>query len=302
MRLLPIALASLPLLLGPGKASAKSPSTPTVHQVTASPQGLSVNCYIIEGQHGLVAIDSALTISDSKALRAKVDALGKPLLAVLLTHGHPDHYNGVFYLTEGRKVPVFATAAVAKIIRDYDASKENQWKPVFGAEWPPRRAFPDHEVKDGTKLVFDGMTFVVHDLGPAESYADSYWEMTSPERNAFIGDEVLAGSHAYTKDGHTTEWLKNLETLSRSLRGVKHVYPGHGPAGDLSMFDWEKRYLLKYRGEVQALRAGGTKLTDEQKKTLVANMKAAYPAATNEFMIALGADTVAAELANTHEK
>jgi hypothetical protein len=29
-------------------------------------------------------------------------------------------------------------------------------------------------------------------------------------------------------------------------------------------------------------------------------MKAAYPDAGNEFMIALGADTVAAELARTH--
>src|SRR5499426_1092414 len=99
---------------------------PTIHQVTASAQGLSVNCYLVEGQRGIVAIDSALTVSDSKALRAKVDALRKPLLAILLTHGHPDHYNGVFYLIEGRRapVPVYATAAVSKVIHESDAAKE----------------------------------------------------------------------------------------------------------------------------------------------------------------------------------
>jgi glyoxylase-like metal-dependent hydrolase (beta-lactamase superfamily II) len=293
-------LVYCPACIAAGDGLAKSRDhAPNIHQVTGSLQGLSVNSYIIEGEHGLVEVDSALTISDSKALRAKVDALGKPLLAILLTHGHPDHYNGVFYVIEGRRVPVYATAAVAKIIRDYDSPKEKQWTPVFGAEWPPKRAFPDHQVNDGEKLTFDGMTFVAHDLGPAESYADSYWEMVSPERNAFIGDEVLAGSHAYTNDGHTTEWLKNLERLARSLKGVKHVYPGHGPAGDASMFDWEKQYLTKYRKQVDSLRAGATKLTAEQKKMLVAKMKADYPTATNEFMIALGADTVAAELART---
>jgi len=273
---------------------------PTIHQVTASAQGLSVNCYLVEGERGIVAIDSALTVSDSKALRAKVDALGKPLLAILLTHGHPDHYNGVFYLIEGKSVPIYATAPVARVIREWDEPKEKQWTPVFGAEWPSQRAFPDHEVKDDQKLTFDELELVVHDLGPGESYADSYWELVSPVRAAFIGDEVLNGSHAYTNDGHTAEWMKNLDRLSGALRGVKRVYPGHGSAGDGALFNWEKQYLTLYCKEVEALRAGEDKLGDEQKKMLVERMKAAYPTAGNEFMIELGADTVAAELAHAH--
>jgi len=280
-----------------GGMALASPATPVIHQVTASDQGLAVNCYIIEGQRGLVVVDSALTISDSKALRKHVDALKKPLQAILVTHGHPDHYNGVLDLLDGKKVPVFATAAVAKVIRDYDAAKEKQWKPVFGVEWPSKRAFPDHEVKDAEKLTFGDLTFVAHALGPAESYADSYWELVGADRAAFIGDEVMNGSHAYTNDGHTAEWLKNLDRLERELAGVKHIYPGHGPAGGAAMFGWERQYLVAYRAAVNALRGHNDHLTDEQKATLVAKMKAAYPTATNEFMIALGADTVAAELA-----
>ena len=80
----------------PPAAAYPDPSpTPIVHTVTASAQGLSVNGYLIEASEGVVAIDSALTVSDSVALRARLDALHKPLAAVLLTHGHPDHYNGV---------------------------------------------------------------------------------------------------------------------------------------------------------------------------------------------------------------
>jgi glyoxylase-like metal-dependent hydrolase (beta-lactamase superfamily II) len=43
----------------------------------------------------VVAVDALLTETDSRSLRARLERLGKPLLAVLLTHGHPDHYNGV---------------------------------------------------------------------------------------------------------------------------------------------------------------------------------------------------------------
>ncbi|MEO7729952.1 MAG: MBL fold metallo-hydrolase [Kofleriaceae bacterium] len=273
------------------------PPAPIVHQVAASDAGLGVNCYLVEGAHGVVAIDSALTISDGKALRARLDALGKPLLAVLLTHGHPDHYNGVGALVAGHPVPVYATAPVGKVIRDDDRAKEVQWKPVFKDEWPPARVFPDHVAKDGERLVFDGMTFVAHELGPAESHADSYWELRGAQLVVFVGDEVLAGSHAYTNDGHTAAWLNNLDRLARELKGVARVYPGHGASGDASLFAWERAYLAAYRAEVDQLRAGGTALTDAAKQTLVAHMKAKYPAAKLEFMIALGADTTAAELA-----
>jgi glyoxylase-like metal-dependent hydrolase (beta-lactamase superfamily II) len=129
-----------PLLVSPGPPTARAgdpPPGPAIHQVTASLQGLSVNGDLVEGRRSVVAMDSVLTVSDSKALSARLDAIGKPLVAVLIAHEHPDHCSGVSYLTEGKTAPVNATAAVTKVIRDWDERKERQWKPVFKEEWPP---------------------------------------------------------------------------------------------------------------------------------------------------------------------
>jgi glyoxylase-like metal-dependent hydrolase (beta-lactamase superfamily II) len=272
-------------------------AAPVIHTVTASPEGLSVNGYLVEGAKGVVAIDSALTVSDGKALRQKLDEIGKPLLAVLLTHGHPDHYNGIASLAGTTKVKIYATAAVKKVVVDNDEAKNQHWKPVFKEQWPATRMFPTDEVKDKQRLSFDGMTFTVHELGPGESHADSYWILEGPTPVAFIGDLVLNGSHAYTNDGHTAAWIKSLARLQRELKTIKQLMPGHGPAGDASILAWQIAYLTKYRSEAERLRAGQAKMSDEGKKTLEAQMKAAYPTAGNLFMIALGADTVAAELA-----
>jgi glyoxylase-like metal-dependent hydrolase (beta-lactamase superfamily II) len=291
-----LGLTSFALGLGLAGPVARS-ATPVVHTVTASEQGLAVNGYLIEGARRLVAIDSALTVTDARKVRARAEALGKPLAAVLLTHGHPDHYNGLATLIEGKVVPVYATAAVARVIREHDAAKEKQWKPVFGAEWPARRAFPDHEVRGGQKVVLDEMTFVAHDVGPGESHADSWWELRGPAPAAFIGDLVLHQMHAYTSDGHTGAWLANLARLQKVLAGFGRLYPGHGPPGDQALLAWQARYLETYRGHVDRLRAGGAALDAARKRSLVAAMKAAYPGAGGEFLIELGADAVAAELA-----
>jgi glyoxylase-like metal-dependent hydrolase (beta-lactamase superfamily II) len=282
---------------GPSTPPGHSPAV-AIHTVSSSPAGISANGYLVEGPTAVVAIDSALTLSEAAKVRARLEALGKPLAAVLLTHGHPDHYNGVASLIAGRDVPIYATAAVASVIRAHDSEKAAQWTPMFGDEWPKQRAFPNHELADGQSLDIDGLRFTVHELGPGESHADSYWSLANEA--AFIGDVVLYGEHAYLSDGHSTQWLANIARLEHELAGVHRLYPGHGAAGGLELLRWQRDYLLAYRAQVERLRAGQTQLSAAQKEQLVASMKQSYPQAGLEFLISLGADPVASELASVH--
>ncbi len=284
------------------RPTAPSPSLaprPAVHRLTIGEGGILANGYLVEGETGVVAVDSALTVSGGRALRQRLDELRKPLLAVLLTHGHPDHYNGVAALLEGLPgVPFHATAAVAEVIAASDAAKERQWRPMFGDEWPVRRVFPDRLVADGETLVHDGLRFTVHDLGPGESHADSYWVMESRDGiDAFLGDEAFDGMHSYLSDGHSTAWLAHLALLEEELANVGTVYPGHGLPGGLELLAAQRAYLEAYRAEVEGLRNGTAELTAGAKKDLSARMLRRYPEAKVTFLVELGADPVAAELA-----
>jgi glyoxylase-like metal-dependent hydrolase (beta-lactamase superfamily II) len=67
---------------------------PTIHRFPVKHEGAFVNAYLVETSSGVVAVDGLLQVSAAKEMRAGIDRLGKPLLAAVLTHSHPDHYPG----------------------------------------------------------------------------------------------------------------------------------------------------------------------------------------------------------------
>jgi glyoxylase-like metal-dependent hydrolase (beta-lactamase superfamily II) len=274
-----------------------APAAPVVHAYTSGEGGIFVNAWLVEGERGIVAVDATLTVSDASALKTRVEQLDKPLLAVLLTHGHPDHYNGAGILAD-EPVPVLATAEVDRIIRRDDASKEAQWKPMFGEQWPSPRRFPSQIVADGEQVTFDTLTFRVHELGPGESHHDTWWELEGPEPAAFVGDAVFQGMHGYTSDGHTREWLDNLDRLSAQLGEIDKLYPGHGQPGGRELLGAQRAWIERYREVVGGL--GAPPLDEAAKATLSAEMQRYLGTDKLLFLVGLGADAVAAELAGQH--
>jgi glyoxylase-like metal-dependent hydrolase (beta-lactamase superfamily II) len=270
---------------------------PRVHRF-ADETRVFVNAYLVETEKGIVAIDATLTVSDGKALRANLEFLRKPLLAVLLTHDHPDHCNGLAELIGTDGVPVISTIGVDKAMKArYTPAGEEQGRAWLGEEWPKKRIFPSKTLKDGEFVTFGGVTFTVRDLGPGESPSDSYWLVEGEEKIAFIGDVVMNRVHAYLADGHSTQWLKNIDRLKTELKDVRMIYPGHGDPGSLEILDWQKSYLEMYREAVKSLANGQPKLTDDAKQKLVTKMEEFLPNKKGESFIVEGADAVAAELA-----
>jgi glyoxylase-like metal-dependent hydrolase (beta-lactamase superfamily II) len=247
-------------------------ANPSIHRFTSSPEGAFVNAYLVETPSGIVAVDAMLTRSDSRRLRTELEALGKPLLAVLLTQSHPDHYGGLTELVAGDDVPVLAPQGVHDVIRRDDPVKEQILRPMFGDEWPAERTFPNKVVRDGESVSFDGATFTVIDLGPSESPHDSPW---------IFGDDFYG------------EWLANIETLRQRFPDDAVFHIGHGGPVGVEAWDWQRGYIETF---VQSIEEADWADADQAREAVVRRMKEYLPGDELQFLMELSIDPVAAKL------
>ena len=276
---------------------AKAAPAPIVHVHTAGEAAFVANAYLVETAHGVVAIDAPFTVSEGKKLRAELDALHKPLLAVLVTHAHPDHVNGIGALVAGTKAPIYALSSVDRALHAIDAGKRAYWTPIYGAEYPTTTTFPDHLVSDGEQVVLDGATFTALDLGQGESDDETIWKLEGPTPHVFVGDLVMNHVHPWLAEGHSSAWLASLTRAEKIVGPDAIVHPGHGAVSGSDGFAWERSYLETYRAATRELAQGKSTLTDDQKKVLTAKMEAFLPQAPLAALVAMSADAVAAELA-----
>ena len=124
-------------------------AVPTIHRFPVEPGGAFVNAYVVETTSGVVAVDGLLQVSAAKEMRAGLERLGKPLLAALLTHSHPDHYAALGEVVAGDDVPIYAPQGVIDTITADDAVKDQIVGPLFGEDWPTDRVFPNTAIADG---------------------------------------------------------------------------------------------------------------------------------------------------------
>lgn len=273
----------------------------TVHQYAAPEAALFVNGYVIETPHRLIIIDATLTRSSATAFRRYIAGFGKPVAAYVVTHAHPDHYNGLRILAGNASVPIYASTAVLASIKAIDAAKAKQWTPVFKDEWPTDRRFPNRMLPDNGRFSVDGVTMTLRAVGPAESHADSIWVASGGgKRAAFVGDLVFNGTHSYMCDGHTARWLDQLGRLRREAAAERWtaMYPGHGPdvsaAGIAPAIRRQVDYLATARRLVGRL--GRNEPTEPEKAQLTRDLATASGAKGLEFMIDACAGPLAAEV------
>jgi glyoxylase-like metal-dependent hydrolase (beta-lactamase superfamily II) len=270
---------------------------PTVHSYRSGEVGLFVNSYLVEGADGVVAVDAPLLLSDGRAFRARLEALGKPLLGVLVTHPHPDHYNTIGELLAGGSAPVIAHGDVAREIREQDEAKRAQWGPMFGDEWPSRATFPNQLVGDEESVEFGDLRFTAWDFGAGESRCETVWLLGDGD-TAFVGDLAFNGTHAYLADGTTDAWLQALDRAEESLADVRTLYVGHGAPTEGAAFAEQRRYLLMVREAIGRAAGGRAELSEDEANRVAGLMQRFLPGAPLGWLVAAGASAVAAELAH----
>jgi glyoxylase-like metal-dependent hydrolase (beta-lactamase superfamily II) len=266
---------------------------PVVHRFPFEQEGAFVNAYLVESASEVIAVDSLLTVSDSRAMRQALERLGKPLRAVLLTHSHPDHYAGLAQLVAYDDVPIYAPQGVIDTIARDDAMKEAIIGPMFGDEWPSKRIFPNTPVRDGETVTFDGLEFTVIDLGPSESPHDSPWILGVKAKTVFLGDQIYDHKHCYLADGFYREWLANIASLRERFPDDTTFHIGHGGPVGGEMWDWQRGYIETF---LAAVGEAHWAEPERAKAAVIGRMTDYEPTDELQFLMELSIEPVAQQL------
>jgi len=273
-----------------------------VHQFSSGADTFFTNAFVVETSNSLVVIDSMMTVSEARSFGEYISTIGKPVAAILITHGHPDPYNGVGQLVSPKQpVPVITTRAVNQSIQGGIDSKVLKWKPVFGSEWPDSNFVATEFMMDGEKIDVDGVPFEISELGAGESNADTCWFVGKDRRAVFVGDVVFNGMHSFMNDGHSSQWIVSLSVLITMVRETDRIYTGHGMSGPAKeLISAQANYLECYRQSVFALSRGLPYLDWDAKQALLENMNAYLGTDKLGSFVTAGADAVAGEMVFEH--
>jgi hydroxyacylglutathione hydrolase len=193
----------------------------TIRTFTSSVFGQ--NAYLVRCDPGgeWVAIDPG---GEAEAMAGALDSEGARLSAILLTHAHLDHLEGVAALAERCPAPIHLHPADRPL---YDAA--SQQAAMFGhrLRTPPP---PDAELSDGQTFRFGACPFEVrHAPGHSPGHVLFY---SAAAGAAFVGDVVFSGSIGRTDlpGGDARQLLESIRVRVLSLPDETVLHCGHGPA------------------------------------------------------------------------
>jgi glyoxylase-like metal-dependent hydrolase (beta-lactamase superfamily II) len=194
---------------------------PNGEQKRFSPQAST----LIYGSEHAVLTDPPLTTDQARVLGDWVEARGRKVSDIVITHGHGDHWFATGPLAERFGARVVASAGTISQMRANVATRPLLWDRIYtGIPPTPITAttVPDN------RFTLEGHDMVIVDVGSTDS--DDSTVLHVPDLDLVVaGDVIYNGVHMYLAQtavvGSFAPWREAIDRVE-SLR-ARHVVAGH---------------------------------------------------------------------------
>ncbi len=209
-----------------------------------------ISATLIMGERDAVLVDPLMTTAQAEALAQWVEATGKNLTTVYVTHGHGDHFFGLsVVLDRFPDARALATPGVVEVMRR-QASPEavaSFWEKRFPGQIPKHLVVA--EALTGSVLDLEGHDVVVVELGHTDT--DNTTCLHVPDIGLVVaGDAAYNDVHLYLAESSPEkrrQWVAALDAIE--ALGPRAVVAGHKRAGrpdDPGIIDETRQYIRDF--------------------------------------------------------
>ncbi len=197
-------------------------------------EGFMNNPAIIEGEHGLIVVDPGGNYNVGKKILAEIEKVSKkPIIAILNTHKHGDHWFANKSIAEKYPdVKIYAQDHMIEVVKGGEAEK---WYGILdrlsgNLKGTKEFQYPTIALKSGDTVEVDGQTFYIY--SPDKAHTDT--DLIIVHKNSqtlFFGDNVMKGRlGGFDGSSSIIGNIKLLEDIKAS-KELKLYIPGHGKSG-----------------------------------------------------------------------
>lgn len=237
---------SIDVYVTPMRPFAGAPASGSGDQPMWSPMSAT----LISGEKEAILVDTLVTFDQVDALSDWIDAHGKKLVKIYITHGHADHWIGLARLLqrfpEARGVATPEVVAHAKFESE-DPTVSNYWQTIFAGEIPSHPVLPEAMTEDTMEL--DGAELRV--VRVAQGDTEFSTVLYVPSIDAVVaGDVVYNGVHMMTAETgpiQREQWISSLDAIE--ALNPRTVIAGHKRIGNEDgpeTIDQTRQYLRDF--------------------------------------------------------